>query len=105
MFPERSRSVVIGVVATEFDWYTSFKDPETNNDTDKVFLRFVGECIEAGKESCPLAELAETKEDLTEKLITSIWAVRDEPAALLATQMCGLPRSSMRCTAPRAGRL
>ncbi|KAK0672105.1 Alpha/Beta hydrolase protein [Cercophora samala] len=80
MYPDKAKRVIIDGVANEFDWYTSFIDPEASDDTDKVFYGFVEECIKAGNESCPLAQLAETKEELTEKLLTTIWALRSEPA-------------------------
>ncbi|VBB80876.1 Putative protein of unknown function [Podospora comata] len=79
MYPERARRVIIDGVANEFDWFTNWSDRESNDDTDKVFEGFVDECIKAGNQTCPLAQLAETKEELTEKLISTIWALREEP--------------------------
>ncbi|KAK4182895.1 Alpha/Beta hydrolase protein [Podospora australis] len=79
LFPERSKRVIIDGVVNQFSWYNNIFDDEDLTDTDNVFDGFVDECIKAGKEDCALAELASSKEQLREKLITSIDQLRDDP--------------------------
>ncbi|KAK0754306.1 Alpha/Beta hydrolase protein [Schizothecium vesticola] len=79
LFPERSKRVAIDGVVNQFDWYEQPLDQEELVDTEKVFAGFVDECVKAGPDKCALASLAETKSQLSERLISSIAKLRDEP--------------------------
>lgn len=79
LFPERSKRVIIDGIANQFDWYGALIDREELVDTENVFAGFVDECIKAGREGCALAGLAKTKQELSDKLITSISKLKDEP--------------------------
>ena len=48
-------------------------------DTDKVFAGFVDECLKAGQDKYAPASLAETKTQLSERLVSSLAKLRDEP--------------------------
>ncbi|KAK4195980.1 Alpha/Beta hydrolase protein [Triangularia verruculosa] len=93
MYPERSKRIVVDGVVNQFQWYTSFTYPESTVDANNVFHGFLDECIKAGNKSCPLAQLAETKEELSEKLISSISALKEEPASVYVdSTLVGLVR-------------
>ncbi|ETS82418.1 hypothetical protein PFICI_04294 [Pestalotiopsis fici W106-1] len=68
LFPERSERVIIDGVGNNFDWYETPIDSEELADTENVLLGFFDECIKAG-EDCPLSSLAESKEELQEKVL------------------------------------
>ncbi|KAK3385679.1 Alpha/Beta hydrolase protein [Podospora didyma] len=79
LFPERSKRVIIDGVANQYDWYDGLLDKEELTDTDRVFSGFVDECMKAGPDKCALASLANSKEELHSKLLTSIDKLRDDP--------------------------
>ncbi|KAK3349009.1 Alpha/Beta hydrolase protein [Lasiosphaeria hispida] len=82
MFSDRTKRVIIDGVASQFDWYEETLDNEAIQDTDSVFEGFVDECIKAGPEKCALASLAKTKEALSEKLVSEIENLRDNPISV-----------------------
>ncbi|KAH8669000.1 Alpha/Beta hydrolase protein [Xylariales sp. PMI_506] len=81
LFPERSKRVIIDGVANNFDWYGSPLDEEELFDTENVLTGFFDECIKAGK-NCSLSALAETKEELQDKVLSLANALYDEPMSV-----------------------
>ncbi|KAK4119130.1 alpha/beta-hydrolase [Parathielavia appendiculata] len=79
MFPERAERVIIDGVANQFDWYEALLDGEMMTDTDRVFEGFIEECVKAGEEDCALAGLAETKEELWQKVVEGLGKLKDDP--------------------------
>ncbi|KAK3313169.1 Alpha/Beta hydrolase protein [Apodospora peruviana] len=79
LFPNRSTRVIIDGVVNQFDWYDSPLDREAYIDTDRVFSGFVSECVKAGPEKCALASMASSAEALSNKLITTLKKLRDDP--------------------------
>lgn len=69
LFPERSERVIIDGVGNNFDWYETLIDSEELADTENVLAGFFDECIKAGEDDCPLASLAESKEELQAKVL------------------------------------
>jgi pimeloyl-ACP methyl ester carboxylesterase len=79
LFPDRAKRVIIDGVGNQFDWYEERFDREMMTDTDAVLKGFVEECIKAGKGDCPLADMAETKEDLFVDLVGKINRLQYDP--------------------------
>lgn len=82
LFPDRSSRVIIDGVVNQFDWYNSPLDVEAFADTDRVFAGFVDECIKAGPSKCPLADLADNQEALTDKILATVKALGDDPVSV-----------------------
>ena len=82
LFPERSKRVIIDGVVNQFDWYGESGQDESMVDTDSVYAGFVDECVKAGPEACALASHAETKGQLSQKLISSVQKLRDDPLSV-----------------------
>ncbi|KAK3939393.1 Alpha/Beta hydrolase protein [Diplogelasinospora grovesii] len=82
LFPERSKRVIIDGVANQFDWYESPLDLEEMADTDSVFWGFLDECIKAGPGNCTLAPLANTTQELFDKVVTFVEEMRDDPLSV-----------------------
>lgn len=98
LFPERSKRVIIDGVVNHFNWYNASSD-ESMIDTDSVYDGFISECIKAGPEACPLAsqEIAETKSQLSKRLISTIQKLIDDPISVYinATQYGTVTYSSI----------
>jgi len=82
LFPERSKRVIIDGVVNQFDWYDSPVSKEEFQDSEKVLEGYLDNCIKAGPKNCSLASLAETTEDLYNKLITSLNNLGVNPVAV-----------------------
>ncbi|KAL1860252.1 hypothetical protein Daus18300_009306 [Diaporthe australafricana] len=82
LFPERSHRVIIDGVVNQFDWYEALASPEDLVDTTKVLEGFFSECIKAGDDLCPLAALADSAEELWDKVIGFADSIYDEPLSV-----------------------
>lgn len=81
MFPERSHRVIIDGVVNQFDWYEELASTEDLSDTSKVLEGFFKECIKAGKD-CPLSSLADSAEELWDKVLGLVDSVYEEPLSV-----------------------
>ncbi|KAH8900957.1 alpha/beta-hydrolase [Thozetella sp. PMI_491] len=81
LFPERSKRVIIDGVANQFDWYENPLDAEEFADSENVFRGFLDECYKA-KENCTLSALANTKEEMEDKLLSFIEGLREDPMSV-----------------------
>ncbi|KAJ5181837.1 hypothetical protein N7449_011984 [Penicillium cf. viridicatum] len=79
LFPERSKRVVIDGVLNQFEWYEGVGLAEDLTDTENVFDGFFDECMKADAGSCALASLATSKEELREKVLSSLDQLRHQP--------------------------
>ncbi|KAJ5493895.1 Alpha/beta hydrolase fold-1 [Penicillium fimorum] len=79
LFPERSKRVVIDVVADQFVWYEGVGESDAFIDTDKVLGGFFDECMKVEADSCALASLATSKEELSEIVLAFMDKIRHKP--------------------------
>ncbi|KAJ4420480.1 hypothetical protein N0V82_004357 [Gnomoniopsis sp. IMI 355080] len=81
LFPERSKRVIIDGVVNQFHWYEDLGETEPFVDTDHVFDGFLDECLHAG-ENCTLSTLANSKEELYDKILGLADSIYDEPLSV-----------------------
>lgn len=81
LFPERSKRVIIDGVVNQFDWYNEITESEPFTDTERVFDGFLDECIKAG-DNCTLSTLAQSKEELFDKILGLADSIYDEPLSV-----------------------
>ncbi|UKZ86894.1 uncharacterized protein TrAFT101_002716 [Trichoderma asperellum] len=64
LFPNRTGRMTIDGVVNQIGWYNKTMQSDYT-DGKRVFWGFCDECIKAGKETCPLAALADNADDLS----------------------------------------
>lgn len=81
LFPERSARVIIDGVVNFREWYEDKFYYESLMDTDNVFRGFVDQCLKAGS-ACALSALAESPEELGDKLRGFAENLKSEPISV-----------------------
>lgn len=81
IFPERSKRVIIDGVLNQFNWYNDLTEIEPFTDTERVFEGFLEECFKAG-DNCTLSSLANSKEELYDKILGLADSIYDEPLSV-----------------------
>lgn len=81
IFPERSKRVIIDGVLNQFNWYNDMTEIEPFTDTERVFEGFLEECFKAG-DNCTLSSLADSKEELYDKILDLADSIYDEPLSV-----------------------
>ncbi|KAL7787451.1 Alpha/Beta hydrolase protein [Trichoderma ceciliae] len=66
LFPNRTARMAIDGIVDQFEWYNSTLPWKDYQDAKRVFWGFFDECVKAGTEACPLAELAGNADILNE---------------------------------------
>ncbi|KAL7817161.1 alpha/beta-hydrolase [Trichoderma gracile] len=64
LFPNRTARMVIDGVVDQLEWYNSTLPWKDYQDGKRVFWGFFDECIKAGVDACPLAELSKNPDVL-----------------------------------------
>ncbi|KAJ5287126.1 hypothetical protein N7478_002812 [Penicillium angulare] len=83
MFPERCKRIIIDAVANAFEWYgEGFEGASSLVNTDAVLDGFFGECIKDGQESCSLAKLADSKEELRDLVMSKMKELQQQPLSV-----------------------
>lgn len=82
LFPERSKRIIIDGVVNQFEWYEGLFEAQSVIDTDTVLDGFFDECINGGAESCSLALLAASKEELRDTVLSYMDTLRDQPISV-----------------------
>ncbi len=82
LFPDSATRVIIDGVANQDDWYTGLDDFESLADTENVLDGFFDECVRAGAKNCTLASLADSAEELREKVLALAAGLKEQPLAV-----------------------
>ncbi|OKL59895.1 hypothetical protein UA08_04966 [Talaromyces atroroseus] len=80
MFPERSKRIIIDGAVDQFEWYgLGFDLASSLIDTDAVLDGFFDLCIKEGSDSCSLALLADSKEELRGLVLSYMEELQKQP--------------------------
>jgi pimeloyl-ACP methyl ester carboxylesterase len=82
LYPERAQRVIIDGIVNQWQRYEELYEEESMIDTDNVLDGFFDECVKAGPTNCPLANLATSKEELRETVLSSMAKLREQPVSV-----------------------
>ncbi|KAF7551876.1 hypothetical protein G7Z17_g4724 [Cylindrodendrum hubeiense] len=81
LFPDRSKRVIIDGVVDQIQWYESPLLDADFVDTQNVLDGFFEECIKSA-DNCALSDLADSKEELQEKVVKFIQGLEQDPVSV-----------------------